>query len=53
VCQMKMTVFIIIHVPGCVCVGSEEADETYPCPKRFGAEGQDHIAGRAGAVETL
>ena len=34
---VKMSIFIDIHGPGCVCL--EVADETYPCSEGSGAVG--------------
>jgi len=39
----KMTNFIIIHVPGRVCVVSEVADEACPRPNVLERRGQDNV----------
>jgi len=48
-----MIVFTIIHVPGCVCLGSEVADEASACPNVSRAAEEGNIACEADVVETL
>ena len=49
-----MTNFNYIHIPRCVCVGSEMADAVYPYRNFFLQQwGQDNVAGRAWTVDTL